>query len=150
MLPIKTHSIKFLCPFSQRLVTKGEEESRKPLYLWSNRWDSNLRPFGLQSNALSTWPQCNFGSVNIELRYCYIHILEIVFVLHHPALSDGCPVADLIQLGDQISSCNSNPFIDWPAVQLVVSHQLSISVPQLLGPEITAAQHQVCYAFWSV
>jgi len=44
-------------------------------------------------------------------------------------------VADLIQLRDQISSCNSNPSIDWLAVQLV-SHQLSISVPQLLGPEL--------------
>jgi len=25
---------------------------KKTLYLWSNRWDSNLDPFGLQSNAL--------------------------------------------------------------------------------------------------
>jgi len=31
---------------------------KKTLYLWSNRWHLNLGPFGLQSNALTTWPQC--------------------------------------------------------------------------------------------
>ena len=62
--------------------------------------------------------------VIIGVRYCCIHVIAIVFVLHHPALSDGCPctvwisnilfrpVADLVHLGDHISSCSYNPSVD--------------------------------------
>ena len=32
---------------------------KETLYLWSNRWDSNLGPFGPHAHALSTWPQCH-------------------------------------------------------------------------------------------
>ena len=60
-------------------------------------------------------------------------------VLHRPALSDGCrhtvwissilsrPVADLIHLGDHISSCSSDPFADQLAVQLVLAFHFCAS-----------------------
>ena len=47
--------------YLQALSAKGWSSKgrgvKKTLHLWSNRWDLNLGPFGLQSNALTTWPQ---------------------------------------------------------------------------------------------
>ena len=97
-------------------------------------------------------------SIIIELRYCCSHIIAVVFVLHHPVLSDGCPctmwisnilsrpVADLVYLGDHISSCSSDPSVDQLAVQLVTPHQLSTftSAPQLL--DLKSLQFNICCA----
>jgi len=76
------------------------------------------------------------GSIIIGLRYCCIHVIAIVFVLHHPALSDGCPctvwisnilsrpVTDLVCMDDHISSFSSDPSVDQLVVQLVAPHRL--------------------------
>ena len=78
-------------------------------------------------------------------------------VLHRPALSDGCrhtvwissilsrPVADLIHLGDHISSCSSNHFANQLAVQLVLAFHFCSSASE---PQMSAVQRQLCYAFW--
>ena len=90
----------------------------------------------------------------------YIHIIAIVFVLHHPALSDGCPCTVWI-------SNIPYPWLTWSTLVIIFHPEALIpSVDQLAScsashsslafhfcasasePQMSAVQRQLCYAFW--